>query len=701
MLPRMSIRRIVPIERAEWQIAPPPPWVEVREPDWDFAPGDAEGVCLLLLDQQHDVATQSVSLRTVRRLLTHAAVQALGQVEIDFDPGAHRMTIHEVAVWRRGADGRWEMRSAARPEQFMLRQREQRLEQQMLDGRISVVALLEDVRVGDAIDLAWTLEPREPLPGLRFTQFFGFVFGAPVARASYSLLLDPASPVTWQVHVPPQVAEPVERVGGDRVTWTVERPPKFVPEPNASPGHWPFALLDVSAWRSWGEVAEFVAALWADALAEGADAIADEAARLRSEHSGKGLVRAAVRFVQEEVRYLAVDFGHGAGMLPNGAGTVLRRRFGDCKDKSVLLTALLRALGFEACPLLVAPSWRSAVARVQPSTAAFSHAIVTFVVDGRRTFVDPTFVGQGGDLAHLAPPPYGCGLEVRAGATGLIEMPAPPLAELSVRETFQLDRNHGRGSVEQVMFASGPLADDFRAVLVSQGHTAFFKARAETLQKHFPALALDEATPRVNDDFARNVIELRAQYALPTWGPAQEDPPEVFRYGAQGLALAIDQVDGPLERRQPWALRHPLRATHRVVVTGKCVQRGEPEKHEVSGPGFRYTCHVRPAHHAVTFDYDWQTTESEVPAAQWPAYRRDRERAFEHAGANVLTIAPQSAGLARSIGSVGERAGRRKRKPIMALVWVMLLLSWALIGRVFCADVERGYVTVHGVPANR
>src|SRR5437870_11746 len=107
----MSIRRIVPIEQAEWQIAPPPAWVEPREPDWEFEPAETGSVCFLLVDQQHDVATQSVSIRTVRRLLTHAAVQALGQVALDFDPGAHRLAIHELAIWRRSAGGEWQRRS--------------------------------------------------------------------------------------------------------------------------------------------------------------------------------------------------------------------------------------------------------------------------------------------------------------------------------------------------------------------------------------------------------------------------------------------------------------------------------------------------------------------------------------------------------------------------------------------------------------
>jgi hypothetical protein len=260
----MSIRRIVPVEQADWRIAPVPEWVEAREPDWHFVAPDGHPVAFLLVDEQHHVATHACAARTVRRLLTPAAVQALAQVQLDFDPGAHRLLIHEVAIWRPGADGQLEKRSAARRESFLLRQREQQLEQQILSGRVSVVALLEDVRVGDAIDVAWTLEPLDPLPGLRFTVFFAFVWSVPVARAAFTLHLSDEHPVRWRMHAPDAVTAPEAQP--QRVTWWAERPSIFEPEPNVPAGDWPFAVLDVSAWESWSQVGSFLAELWSEAL---------------------------------------------------------------------------------------------------------------------------------------------------------------------------------------------------------------------------------------------------------------------------------------------------------------------------------------------------------------------------------------------------------------------------------------------------
>ncbi len=669
----MSIRKIVPVDQAEWRIEPPAAWIESREPDWDFTPPDGHGVAFLLVDEQHDVATHAISARTVRRLLTHSAVQALGQVELDFDPAAHVLIIHELAIWRRDPVNGWQKRSVARRDAFLLRQREQQLEQQILNGRLSLVALLEDVRVGDAIDMAWTLQPREPLPGFRFSCFSAAAWSVPVARAYFSVKLDPTKPVRSRVHVPSSGEKPEEQLTDDRATWISERPSIFLTEPNTPGWNWLFPLIDISGWADWAEVANFAAQLWADAMMDGAEAIVIEAARLRDGHERSAAALAAIRFVQEEVRYLSADFGHGAGMLPNGAGVVLSRRFGDCKDKAVLLTALLRALGFEAWPMLVSANWRDAVRRVQPSPAAFSHAIVTFLGDGRRFFIDPTFLGQGGDLAHLSPPPYRAGLEVRAGATGLLEIPEPATAEITLVETFQLDRKHGRGQVEQVLHARGPFADDVRAMIVRQGRTAFSKHRAETLQKHFPALVPNESSVSVRDDILANTIVWRAQHELRTWGRSGEKPPATFSYGAHGLFLAIETIDGPEKRRAPWPLRFPMRVQHHVVVRGRDVRKVNRETHKFSAPGFNYLCDVTAKRREVSFDYRWETTQPEVLPEEWPEYCRVRTRALARAGANVRT---PSFWTYEGVNGSGKRG---KVAAVIVLVWALISAAGALV----------------------
>ena len=60
----------------------------------------------------------------------------------------------------------------------------------------------------------------------------------------------------------------------------------------------------------------------------------------------------ALQFVQNKIRYVSLSFGSNA-YHPHHPDEVLQNRYGDCKDKSLLLLSLLRAAGIQAWPALV------------------------------------------------------------------------------------------------------------------------------------------------------------------------------------------------------------------------------------------------------------------------------------------------------------------------------------------------------------
>jgi transglutaminase-like putative cysteine protease len=68
----------------------------------------------------------------------------------------------------------------------------------------------------------------------------------------------------------------------------------------------------------------------------------------------------AIRFVQDEVRYLGVETGINTHK-PYPPSQILAQRFGDCKDKSLLLTTLLQARNIEAYPVLVNTSLKQSL----------------------------------------------------------------------------------------------------------------------------------------------------------------------------------------------------------------------------------------------------------------------------------------------------------------------------------------------------
>ncbi|PND31282.1 cysteine protease [Achromobacter pulmonis] len=100
-------------------------------------------------------------------------------------------------------------------------------------------------------------------------------------------------------------------------------------------------------------------------------------------------VAGLMRHIHERYRYLADWRGSERGFIPFTLDEIERRGYGDCKDLTVLLTAMLRAAGIAAEPALVV---RGAVAPsvLLPGMAAPNHSVVRARVQGKTWWLDPT-----------------------------------------------------------------------------------------------------------------------------------------------------------------------------------------------------------------------------------------------------------------------------------------------------------------------
>ena len=104
----------------------------------------------------------------------------------------------------------------------------------------------------------------------------------------------------------------------------------------------------------WGEFKDWQAvARWAAPYyrlpAQLSPALQVEVDRIAKAHaSPEERLLAALQFVQREIRYMGVEIGPGSH-APSAPQKVLERRFGDCKDKSLLTMTLLQSLGIGTC----------------------------------------------------------------------------------------------------------------------------------------------------------------------------------------------------------------------------------------------------------------------------------------------------------------------------------------------------------------
>lgn len=94
----------------------------------------------------------------------------------------------------------------------------------------------------------------------------------------------------------------------------------------------------------------------------------------------------------EKIRYMGDWRPINGGYIPRSLSVIAKTGFGDCKDFSVSLAAILRKLGFKAQVAAVyrTPLHHKAAEFKLPNIYAFNHAIVRAEIKGKVFWLDPT-----------------------------------------------------------------------------------------------------------------------------------------------------------------------------------------------------------------------------------------------------------------------------------------------------------------------
>jgi transglutaminase-like putative cysteine protease len=95
------------------------------------------------------------------------------------------------------------------------------------------------------------------------------------------------------------------------------------------------------------------------------------------------------RWVQDHIRYVAFEDGM-QGFIPRPAATVFTKRYGDCKDMTSIVTAMLQLAGQAAYPAWIGTREIPYTYEEVPSPLADNHMIAALELNGHYYFLDAT-----------------------------------------------------------------------------------------------------------------------------------------------------------------------------------------------------------------------------------------------------------------------------------------------------------------------
>jgi Domain of Unknown Function with PDB structure (DUF3857)/Transglutaminase-like superfamily len=495
-------------------------------PDWLKAlakaplpsyPADTAGVVLLdetVVTVGNDGAIQTTHRRAVKILGTEG--RDLGYLAIHYDADTR---IGSLNAWGLGANG----------EEYRVKDGDA-VESAAFEGALYADYKLKVLRIpaaqpGNVIGYEYT-QTEHPWA---LQQIWQLQSEVPARTVRYTLEL----PEGWSHEERWMNAAALQpRVAGRQTTWESTDVAAIKEEPDMPPVQTVAARMAINfippqeqlqgkAHRTWNDVGR-----WFYGLAEPRRAATPELqAKTRALLAGKTTalekIAALAAFAQRDVRYVAIEIGIGA-VQPHPAGAVFTNRFGDCKDKVTVLSAMLHEAGIESYYAL-ANSERGVVDPSFASMAECNHAIIAIklpddapakglysVVNhpklGRLLLFDPT--SETTPLGYLPDDLQESRVVVVTANGGeIVDVPAhPPEANrLDLAAKLTLDGSGAlAGDVRYVR--TGLFAAHMRARLATMNESERKQYVERTFASHLPQSSVSDLVIENLDDLDKDLV---------------------------------------------------------------------------------------------------------------------------------------------------------------------------------------------------
>lgn len=492
--------------------APPPTWSS--PPPANRGEPAFDGIAILHADSHFRVGQQPVVfISRIIQTYQASALAEIGQFSITFQPEYQKVELHSLRITRghqvidklHGADIR-----------FL--QREQGLDIGILTGTVSAVVLVDDLRVGDVLEISYSLIGQNPVYGGKFVDAASWDSTVPIRFRRVTLDAGEDRNIQYRVigsDQQPGFHPSEHRSNGRRILrFEATNLPAvaidtFIPQ-DIQPQRW----IQFSEFASWAEVARWAAELMAPP--EPQPDLGPVLATVKGAATASEAAVKALGFVQDEIRYLSISLGENSHR-PYPPAQVLSRRYGDCKDKSALLVATLKQLGIDAAPALVSLQSRKGLDKLLPSPLAFDHVIVRAVINNQIYFLDPTAWGQGRNLDRMG--------QIHAGAQYLLAAPGALVLDtvpvesgsqtVSSRiEHVSVEKTDGPAELRIRFEHSGLDAESIRRTLAQMTQEQMRKAYGGLLDRRYTGAVLGSG-PDIEDNREENRVAVELKYRLP------------------------------------------------------------------------------------------------------------------------------------------------------------------------------------------
>src|SRR5438876_2332369 len=187
--------RVLAAQQQEFSIEPIPDWTtsaEIKEYNNPLEKQATAGVFCLLFDVEINGATRERFFHVAEKFISSVGVEANSRISFAFDPSYQQLVIHKIVVHRGD-----QVLDQLDPTKIRVIQQEKELDRLIYNGAKTALLFLEDVRVGDWVEFAYTVRGRNPVEAGHFFDTIQLRYPFPIQFENYRLLWPRSNQPLW------------------------------------------------------------------------------------------------------------------------------------------------------------------------------------------------------------------------------------------------------------------------------------------------------------------------------------------------------------------------------------------------------------------------------------------------------------------------------------------------------------------------
>ena len=616
-------KRIYTSPEPEWRL---PVEIDNRSP---AAKDISNGYYISLLEVQTHVELKTTYTHKIQKIVSETGVQNVSEVSVDFNPSYEKLTFHKIVIRRNG-----QQLNQLNIKKFKILQNESDLSRFIYNESYQAYLVLENTQKGDEIEIAYSLAGRNPIFQGKFFDDFYFYSRSPIVNLYRNIIFSPKRKLYFK-HFNNSPAPTIgTRNGLITHEWKANQT-----KSNQSEDYEPSWLdviphVQISEYRTWKEVVE-----WSQTLHRFPSRLPTtlmkkiEAWKQLSGSDKAMFAELATRFAQDEIRYMGIETGEHSHR-PHSPEQVFAQRFGDCKDKSILLCSILRANDIDANPALINTYYGEKITQFMPSPIVFNHEVVMAEIDDKYYWIDPTISLQRGVLTDNFFPNYGKALLIKPMESEPRSISETPAGKMVVNEIYRIGKIGEDASLEVQSSYSRNFADDTRSQFASSSISDLEKGYLDFYtnnNKDFHLELLDSL--RYEDNPKENSFRSFEKYSIKEIWKRPDSSKRIYTAAFFGQILSDQLRSLPdKKRKNPISLNHPYNLDYTIKIFLPEAWTASNEEKTINRDSYKFSYQAKydALENAITLHYTYETLKDFIPAIKSSEFVRDVNEMNKH-----------------------------------------------------------------------